>query len=437
MEKSDLEYMGNLSATVLLKVSITYRIIIWLTILFFISFFLWAYFLKIDHLVRASGKVIPVSKTQIVQSLEGGIISKIYIKEGDYISKGEPLVKIDDTGSSSTFLESNLHIYDLKAKIQRLKAESKNKNFSYKSSKNRKYNQKLANEKQLHKQNIALLNQKIVIAKNRLLEKKDALKEEKAKKRGLKKRVLLIEKEVTMKRTLLKQKVGSSAELNLAEQKLSAMEQDLDVSIQTIQKLKTGIIKEQEEIKQIKLVFQQKSMEKLNQVKAELMRIKQINIAKKDIVSRALVRSPVDGVVNRIHVHTEGQVIKSAENIIEIIPLADKLIIEAKIRPSDIGFLKKEQEAIVRFGAYDFTIYGSLKGKLVNISADTIEDKLDHQHYYIAYIQTDKAYLGEKDKLNIIPGMLVTIDIVSGKRTLLQYIFKPILRAKQNFLSQR
>ena len=433
--RENLEYLDSRSEALLLGTTKSSRLLIWFSFFFIISILTWTYLAQIDQLVRGIGRVIPSQKIQTIQNLEGGIISKVLVKEGDEVDIDDVLVELDKKNFESKEEENQLKIDELKAKILRLEAESKGKKFVVKKA---LLKGKLKQEVLLHKANKRVLKQEISILKKHLFQKKSELKEMITRKEHLAKKLELIQKEVDMKVELLAQLVGSRNELNLAQQKLSSVEGEYSSTKLSIPRLRSVIEEVNNEIEKVRLKFQKKSVEELNLAKDELARIKQVNIAKKDRVTRATVRSPVRGVVQQVLHTTIGGVIKAGEDIIEIVPINDTLVIQSKIRPSDIAFIRKGQEAIVRFTAYDFSIYGSLKAKVIQISADTIIDDIDKKSYYQVQIKTDNNYLGnEENKLKIMTGMVATVDIVSGKQRIIDYILKPILRAKQNVLSQR
>lgn len=180
-----------------------------------------------------------------------------------------------------------------------------------------------------------------------------------------------------------------------------------------------------------------KAQQELNEAETEYSRVNVESSALADQVTRTAIKSPINGIVQKLYVNTVGGVIKPGDNLIEIVPTEGGLLIEAKIKPSDIAFIYPGQKAVVKVTAYDFSIYGSLDGKVVTISPDTVIDKNDNV-YYIVKIQTDKKYLGSNDKpLKIIPGMMVNVDIVTGQKTILEYILKPILKAKQYTFTER
>ena len=430
-----LEYVDSRSQALLLSTTKSSRVLIWFSFLFFLSLLSWMYLSQIEQLIRGTGKVVPSKRVQTIQNLEGGIISKVWVKEGDIVQVDDVLVELEKKNFQSKEQENNLKIYALKAKILRLNAEIKGKNFIIKKG---LLEENLKQELQLYNINKNSLLQEINILKRQLFQKQNELKEKNAKKKHLKHRLSLTRQEVQMKKNLLEQLVGSRNELNLAQQKLSSIEQEYSATKLAIPRLNSVIEEVRGEIKQSRVNFQKKAIEALSLAKEELARVKQINISKKDRVSRATVRSPVAGVVQRLFFNTIGGVVKAGEEIIEIIPSDEGLIIQTKIRPSDIAFIRLGQEVIVRFSAYDFSIYGSLKGEVVNISADTIIDNIDKISYYQIEVKTKKNYLGEaKNRLKIRTGMVATVDIISGKQRIMDYVLKPILRARLNVLSER
>ena len=435
----NLNFIDSRSQALLLSTTKSSRLLIWTSFLFVITLLTWMHLTKIDQLIRGVGRVVPSSKMQTIQNLEGGILSKVLVKEGDTVKENDILVELDKKSLQSKEKENSLKIYELKAKILRLEAESKGKKFVLKKGlKKGLSKEKLKQELQLYKVNKNLLAQEVNILKKQLFQKQNELKEKRAKKENLAQTLNLTEQEVQMKQDLLAQLVGSRNELNLAQQKLSSIRGEFSTTKLSIPRLISAIEEVKSQIKQTKIKFQKKAVEELTLAKDELARVKQLNISKKDRVNRATVRSPVAGVVQKLFFNTIGGVIKAGEKIMQIVPTNDILIIESKIRPSDIAFIRLKQEVIVRFTSYDFSIYGSLKGKVIHISADTMLDQTDKKSYYQVQIKTNKNYLGqEKSQLKIMTGMVTTVDIITGKQSIMDYILKPILRAKFNVMSER
>jgi len=437
-DKDDLEYMNSVSSAMLMKNSLSTKIMLWLSFIVIIWLIVWAYYANIDSLTRGQGKVIPSSQIQVIQNLEGGIVSDIEVKEGDSVKKGDILVKIDDTNFNSLYLESKLKYNELQAKSIRLLAESTGKPFRVTKYILTKSPHLIKHERSLYKTNKAQLENNIAIYEHRLRQKRNELKEAQAKLVQLSHNYDLISQEVNLNRPLVKEGIVSRVEFLQLQRQANNIRGDMKATKLSIPRLVSVIEEQKDNIKEVTLKFKNKAKEDYNEVKAEMYRIKQANVARADKVKRTFVRSPVDGTIKQLLVNTIGGVVKPGMDIVEIVPSEDRLVVEAKIQPKDIAFLYPGQRAIVKFSAYNFAIYGSLQGKVTNISADTIIDKIDKKNYFMVRIETDKNYLGKgKNKHYVMVGMTASVDIVTGKKTVLEYILKPILRAKENLLSNR
>lgn len=437
-QESDLDYMNSVSAAMLIKSSITSRALLWFAFLIIIWAITWAYFAEIDSLTRGEGKVIPSHQIQVIQNLEGGIVSEILVKEGDQVKKGDILVKIDDTGFISSFAENRLRFIELKAKSKRLYAEANSKKFRKDKIFAKKYPEVYIREHSLYLSNQRQLKNDIHIHEERLHQKQSEYDETLSKIKQLQKNYDLIQREIKINKPLYEEGIISEIEFLQLKRQAGTIEGELVASKTSLPRLFSAIQEQKNNIEDVKFTFANKSKEEYNEVIAEMKRVKKANEARADRVTRTNVRSPVDGTVKQFLIYTVGGVVKPGMDIVEIVPTQDKLIIQAKVRPADIAFLRKGQKVIVKFSAYDFAIYGSLKGELINISADTIIDEVDKQSYYLVKVATEKNYLGtDQNKLEIKVGMTANIDIITGKKTVLDYILKPILRAKQNALSER
>ncbi|PHQ65022.1 MAG: hemolysin secretion protein D [Sulfurimonas sp.] len=437
-DEDDLEYMNSLSSAMLMQNNLKTKMLLWIGMFAIIWLITWAYYAKIDALTRGQGKIIPSNKIQVIQNLEGGIVSEILVKEGEQVKKGAILIKIDDTNFASMFIESQLRYNELQAKTIRLLAESTGNAFSV-SKKIRKNSPELIkHEFSFYRTNKEQLDNNIMIYKRRLNQKRNELKEAQAKLIQLTKNYELISREVALNRPLVKKGIVSEVEYLQLQRQQSTIQGEMSAIELSIPRLISILEEQKDNIREVRLEFRNAAKEAYNEAKAEMSRIKRTNIAREDKVQRTFVRSPVTGTIKQLLVNTVGGVVKPGMDIIEIVPTQDNLLVEAKIRPADIAFLYPGQRAIVKFSAYDFAIYGSLRGTLTHISAGTIVDEIDKQSYYLVRIKTDKNYLGDEDKkLNVIVGMTADVDIITGKKTVLDYILKPILRARENVLSER
>ncbi len=436
--EEDLEYMNSVSAAMLTHNILATRIMLWIGAFFIFWLIFWAYNAEIDALTRGQGKVIPSTQVQVIQNLEGGIVSEILVQEGESVKKGDILIKIDDTGFVSSFVESQLRYNELQAKSIRLLAESTGTPFNASEAIRKNSPELIKHEESLYLSNKEQLENSVLMYKNRLEQKKDELKETEARLLNLTKNFELITRELELNKPLVSKGIVSEVEYLKLQREAGTIEGQMRSTKLSIPRLNSIIDEQRNSILELQFKFRNLAKEKFNETKAEMARIESANIAREDKVKRTLVRSPVDGTIKQLLVNTVGGVVRPGMNIIEVVPTQDNLLIEAKIRPADIAFLFPGQRAIVKFSAYDFAIYGSLKGTLTHISADTIYDEASRQNYYLVRIKTDKNHLGEEEnKLNIMVGMTADVDIITGKKTVLDYILKPILRARENVLSER
>ena len=433
----DIHYMESLSAAVLQKAPIHSKMILWIMVLAIAWLIIWASFAEIDELARGVGKVIPSKQLQVIQNLEGGIIEDILVDEGEKVAKGQILVKINDTNFASSFEENQLRYNELKAKSIRLEAEVTNKNFKADKETEEEIPLLIAHERSLYKINKKQLNKNIHILEEQGNQRKNELTEARAKQQQLKFSYSLIAKEVKITKPLVKNGLVSQVEYLQLSRQANAMKGDLDAVRLSIPRIKSTIKEAENKIEETILEFQHTAKEELNKVSAEMSRILESGEALEDKVNRTLVRSPVNGIVKQLFVNTINGVVQPGMDIVEIVPLQDKLLIETKIKPSDIAYLYPGQKAIVKFTAYDFAIYGGLSGKLTYISSDTIVDE-EGNTFYLVRIKTDKnSLVKDGKKYEILVGMVANVDIITGKKTVMDFILKPILKAKQGALRER
>jgi adhesin transport system membrane fusion protein len=341
--------------------------------------------------------VIPSSSIQTIQNLEGGIVAEIFVGEGTRVEKGEVLLRIDDTLSASSYRENLAKSQALQAALARLSAEANGENEIH-------FPETLRKERP-----------DLILRETALFEKRE--KEINEQSAIMNRSLRLASDELTMTIPLVQKGIVSKVEQLRLEREVNELE---------------GKMKE--------LVggTQQEAMEKLNEAKGQWEELEEVLQGREDRVRRTMVRSPVAGIVNELYMNTIGGVVQPGEPIVDIVPNNETLLVEAKIRPSDIAFLSPGQEATLKFSAYDFAIYGGLKGTVEHISADTIEDEIDQQHYYMIKVRNAEGKLmKDGEELAVIPGMTVEVDVLTGRRTVLQYLLKPFHRMRFNALRER
>jgi adhesin transport system membrane fusion protein len=435
--ENDYNFMNSLSAAVLQKSpSKIGRVLkIWLLTIFL--FILWASFAEIDEITRGDGKVIPYGQNQIIQNLEGGIVESILVEEGKTVEKGQIILKINNAKSISTSSTNKMKYKELKAKQLRLQAQAYQRPFEGIQTDDKELQAQIELAKRLYVSNKIESAAKDNSIVQQIEQKKQEYKEARANIYSLRKSLAFVTEEIGMTAPMVREGVKSKVDFLKLKREANDIENKIEAAKLSLPRLKSAITEYREKRIEANQLFINKAKKELNEVTAELKRLETQQVALTDQVARTMVRSPVTGIVQKLFVHTVGGVIRPGADLVEIVPTNKKLYLEVKIKPSDIAFIHPGAEAKIKVSAYDYAIHGGLIGHVVNISPDTITDKKERT-FYLIHIQTDKNYLGTKEHpLNIIPGMTVNVDIVTGKKTVMQYILKPILKSKQYVFSER
>ncbi|MBW3695257.1 HlyD family type I secretion periplasmic adaptor subunit [Vibrio sp. T187] len=452
---TELEYVDDKTAALLLNTPTSARIMLWVIVTFFIAAIFWAAWAQIDKVTVGQGKVIPSSQIQVVQNLEGGLVKEILVREGQQVQKGQQLLLIDDTRFRSDFREREQQVANLTASVLQLSASltsviinEDTSNESWKSSVSLDYN-KLAfppkfyelqpklvqRQKAEYRQDLNNLRNQLSVFDQQVQQKEQDLIEILSRVENLRQSYQYARKELEITRPLAEEGVVPRIELLKLQRQVNDTRRELNSSELKIPVLRSAIKEAKLSRIDAALNFRSEQQEKLNQAQDKLSAITESAVGLEDRVNRTVVVSPVTGTVKTLGINTVGGVIQPGMDIVEIVPTEDSLLVEAKIAPQDIAFLRPNLAAIVKFSAYDFTKYGGLEGVLEHISADTTQDE-EGNSFYIVRVRTDKHNFGQNEELPIIPGMTASVDIITGKRTVLEYIMKPILGAKNNALKE-
>jgi membrane fusion protein, adhesin transport system len=433
----DYEYMNSLSAAILESTPsrISRVLKIWLITIFL--GIIWASLAEIDEITRGDGKVIPYGNNQIIQNLEGGIVDNILVKEGQFVNKGDIILKINNVKSVSSAETNYMKMQELIAKKNRLYAEANQLPFEMIGTDNSELKQQILLAKKLYDSNKIEFLAKDNSLLQQIEQRKQEYTEAKAKIKTLQQSLKYIDEEVTMTKPMVEEGVKSRVDFLKLQREANDVKQSIQAIELSLPRLESAINQYKSNREESAQLFINTAKKELNEVTAELSRLQTQQVAFSDQVNRTMVTSPVTGIVQKLFVNTVGGVIKPGDNLVEIVPTSEKLYLEIKIKPSDIAFIHPGAEAKVKVSAYDFAIHGGLIGTVVSISPDTVTDEKDNT-FYIIDVVTQNNYLGTKEHpLNIIPGMTVSVDIVTGKKTVMQYILKPILKSKQYVFSER
>lgn len=413
------------------------HLILWSTLLFFLAAGMWAYHAELDEVTRGQGRVIPSSHVQIVQNLEGGIIAELNAKAGDIVEKDQVLLRIDDTRFASSYRESQLKAADLEARLARLQAESQGKTFSL--AKNLNTEQKIAFQRELtlYQSSQQTLQANLAILQQQKQQRQLEIKELNSRRSQLQNSHQLAKKELNITEPLVKKGLMSEVDLLRLQREVSTLRGDLDTVSNSIPRVKAGVEEVEQKIKETRLLFQNKALQELNELQLESSQLTESSETLKDQVVRTAVRSPMRGTVKQVKITTVGGVVQPGMDLVEIVPLEDNLLVEARLRPADIAFLRPGLAAVVKLTAYDFSIYGGLKATLEQISADSLLDERG-EPYFLIRVRTERNYLGTAEQpLPISSGMIAQVDILTGKKTVWAYLLKPINRAWHNALQER
>lgn len=397
-------------------------------------FVMWTAVALVDEITKADGKVIPSSQIQILQSLDGGIVVEINVKEGQVVDAGQILLRVDPTRFESSVRENRSQYLALTAKAARLRALAEGLPFVPPPEVLVEDPKTVQDEQRLYETARSNVEAQISIARQQLVQRQQELSEMRVKREQASQAYELTAKELTLTKPLINSGAVSEVELLRLERDTTRFRGERDMAAAQILRSQAAMAEASRKIEEIELTARNEVRKDLGDTMARLNAFTEGGVALADKVKHAAVRSPVKGTVKRLLVNTVGGVVQPGRDLIEVVPLDDALILEAKVAPKDIAFLRPGQPAMVKFTAYDFSTYGGLEAKLEHIGADSITDEKGNT-FFLVKVRTNKSSLGAN--LPIIPGMVAEVDIITGQKSILAYLLKPVLRAKQGALTER
>ncbi len=435
--KQDMQYMRSLSAAAVHRTPRYLIAVVMIMGLFVAAAIAWMNWAKIDVVIRGAGKVSPASQVQNIQSLEGGIVEEILVREGQAVSSGQSLIKISDVAFTSSFEENRLLYLELLARSSRLEAEAFDRDYTPDSEVSAEAPQLNKSENSLFDSNRQQLKETLSILEERINQQQSELREARSKQKQFAKKLELVKKEITIKEPLKDRGIISEVEFLQLQQREAEFEGEIESIGLSIPRIQSTIEEARFSRQKEKLDFQNKAKKELNEVNAEIGRIREAQTALQDRVKRTTLRSPVNGIVQRLYTNTIGGVISPGSNIIDIVPQEDALLVELRIKPADIADVHVGQFARLKFSAYDFAIHGSLQGIVTFVSADTITDE-EGLSFFLVRIKPSKDFLGGRSgELPIKIGMTAEADIITDKKTILSYLTEPVHRGFDKALRER
>lgn len=433
--QTDFSYANDIRAAVLLKTHRRTRELIVACGVFIAVAFIWAALAIVDEVARGQARVVPSRSLQVVQTLEGGIVEAIHVQEGAIVKRGDVLMRIDDTSFSAQFGELRERQAALSARVARLKAESSGADridFAGQAD-----STVIAAEMSLFEARQKKLRQDIEVLSSQEVQKQQESAESRAQFQRLSQTLVLLQREMDITRRLSQSRLVPEIELLRAERQLVDIRGQREVLTATLDRLEAASHEARVRRDAVVSTFRAASEDDLAKSITDLAVVEESIRSARDRVRRTDLRSPVNGVINKISFNTIGAVIQPAQPIIEIVPLDDSLLLETRVRPSDIAFIRPQQAAVVKITAYDSSIYGALSGVVERISADTSVEE-NGEPFYRVMVRTRKSYLGEgPTSLPIIPGMIGNVDILTGRKSVLSYLLKPIVKLKDEALREK
>jgi adhesin transport system membrane fusion protein len=404
---------------------------------FFALFFAWASWATLDEVTRGDGRVIPSSRVQVVQNLEGGIVSALLVREGEVVEQGQVLLRIDNVRAASDLRENRKRYLALLGAMARLRAEVNGTGLEFAPQVLTNAGEVARAEGALFEARRQALASELAILRSQAEQREQELAE-------LRRHLIQLEgshelalQELKIMAPLAERRVVSQVDLLRLKREVNDLEGELETTRLGIERVETASQEAERRIEEKMLAFRAEAQRELTVVRAEADALEEKIAADADRVERTDVRSPVRGTVKQLFVTTVGGVVQPGEDLVEIVPLEDTLLVEAKVRPADIAFLRPGQPATVKVTAYDFSIYGGLDGVVEGISADTITDEEGERFYRIRVRTTESELDKAGEALPIIPGMVTEVDILTGEKTVMDYLLKPILRAQATALRER
>ena len=411
-----------------------YRLVVWPIMALITAFLIWASIFEIDESVRGSGVVIPSGETKVIQHLEGGIVEKIYVKEGENVKKGQKLLKLSQKFFLSDQKAKEIELAALQAKKERLKAQIEQRDsLSFSPKLQQAIPNILEHEKKIFQTNKRSFLNEEKILKDNIRKKHYEIEEVKNKLANLDIELKIATENVQIQENLVKQGAASRQQYL---QKL-AQKQDIVTErkslLDKLPILQEELAESQEKLKKFYNEERAKDLDELRKTQIKIKQLQERSVADIDRESRKTILSPVNGTIKKLYFHTIGGIVKPGDPIVEITPIGDKLLIKGRIKTSDRARIWIGQKASVTIDAYDYSRYGSLQGTLIAISPDSFTDEKGNSFYEIKVI-TDKISFGPNEM--VLPGMTAQIDILTGKRKIIEYILKPLKDIQKNALKE-
>jgi adhesin transport system membrane fusion protein len=435
--REDIAFMREVDAAIHRKGHAMAYLLSFTVCLMILVFVVWAKNAVLDEVTRGMGQAIPSQHVQVIQNLEGGILADILVTENQTVEKGDVLVRLDNTMAASQYRDAFAKSLEHEAAIARLTAEANQTDIDFPPIVLENDSQMAGDQKVIYEARKKQLELEINILKSEYNQKEQEIEEVKGRRKEVKKDLNLALEQKNIAEPLMKKGLYSRVDFIKLDRDVVRLRGEVNALGRSLPRLNNEAEEAREKIARRRAEFGSAALEEISRRRVELKSLKEVLAAGQDRVSRTDVRSPVKGTVKQIIINTIGGVLRPGDPILEIVPLDDTLLFEVRIKPADIAFLYPGQKAKIKITAYDFSIYGGMEGVVEQISADTLQDERGEYHYRVKLRTKTNAITYRGSKLPIIPGMTASVDILTGNKSVLDYLLKPLLKASQNALRER
>ena len=394
----------------------------------------WAALAHVDEVTRGDARVIPSRQLQVVQSLDGGIVSEILVREGQVVESGQLLLRVEETRATAGVRESAATGITLRARAARLRALAEGKPFEPPKTQDDDERRVIEEERRVYAARVNGLEAQLAVVRQQMAQRQQQQSEAQARRTAAQRGLELAQQELAQTKPLLASGAVSQVDILRLERDISKFRGEVGQAEAQIAQAQAAMGESQRKVQEAELNFRNEARVELAETTGKLNALTENAVGLADKVAKSQIKSPVRGRVQRLLANTVGGVVQPGKDIVEIVPLDDTLVLEARVQPRDIAFIRPEQKATVKFSAYDFSIYGGLDAKVENISPDTVVDEKGNA-FYLVRVRTTKV--GFNDKLPIIPGMTAEVDVLTGNKSVLSYLLKPVLKVRDGALRER
>ncbi|MEF2145153.1 MAG: HlyD family type I secretion periplasmic adaptor subunit [Desulfovibrionaceae bacterium] len=437
VDQSEVDYMTEVDAALLRRGHPGAYYISMAVAALFVLLLVWANFAVLDEVTRGKGKVVPSQRIQEIQNLEGGILQEMLVTEGQIVEKGDLLVRLDNEVAKSQFRDASNKLYENMAAVACIEAELNGAEVQMPLDVLEKAPEMAEDQINRYASRKAEFDLKLDVLRNQYQQKEQEAQELLGRKSQLEQNLSIALEQLNIAKPLMEKNVYPKVDYLDLKNKVVTLRGDIQAIRLGLPRVRNEAEEIRNKLSQQEAQYRTELLNELTELKSELSAFRETLSAGEDRVVRTELRSPVKGSVKRIMINTLGGVVRPGESILEIVPIDDSLLVEARIRPSDIAFLRPNQKAVVKITAYDYAIFGGMEGFVTQISADTIEDERGDTYYLVKLRTKGNTLRYQNEELPVITGMTAEVDILTGKKSVLDYLLKPIIKAKQNALRER